>query len=102
MTAPAEPLRLSLSDLRSLSTKGKWWLVGSAWSGHSIPDNQADINASLHRVKDEGQLGREAEFVKLAKKQGMNTDVRKRVFVALMTGEVNLNHLTNTSQLKLD
>ena len=89
----SEPLRLSLTDLRASSTKGKWWLVGAAWSGNPLVEDQADINASLTRENVDGSLGKEAHLLRLAKRQGMNTDVRRRVFVALMSGEVTLFHV---------
>src|SRR4051812_23286113 len=33
-----EPLRISLADLRSADTRGKWWLVGAAWGGDPLAE----------------------------------------------------------------
>ncbi|TIB41977.1 hypothetical protein E3P86_00595 [Wallemia ichthyophaga] len=73
-----EALTVSLIDLRQADSKGKWWLVGSAWSGNPLVDKKEDF------AKNKG--GDDA-LVKLAKKQGMNTDVRRSIFIILMSSE---------------
>jgi nucleolar MIF4G domain-containing protein 1 len=91
-TGSSESLRVSLADLRSSTTKGKWWLVGAAWSGNPLVDKQAEIAATSASAEREASAsGKEAQLLKLAKKQGMNTDVRRRIFVALMSGEVSFS-----------
>lgn len=77
-----EPLRASLSDLRSSSQKGKWWLVGAAWSGDPLAEGALAKKAG---ASTEG----EEVLLKLAKQQGMTTDIRKSIFVALMSSEVS-------------
>lgn len=73
-----EALTVSLEDLRQAESKGKWWLVGSAWSGNPLVDKKEDFARSK---VDEDAL------VKLAKKQGMNTDVRRSIFIIIMSSE---------------
>src|SRR5688500_13908702 len=34
------PLRISWNDLLNVSSKGRWWLVGSSWSGGSVAEKQ--------------------------------------------------------------
>lgn len=84
-----EPLRVSLEDLRQASTKGKWWLVGAAWAGNPLVDrlNSQQSIVPVERVTDNVLL-------KLAKKQGMNTDIRRSIFIVLMSSDVSfhLNH----------
>ena len=86
--AAHDPLRVSLDDLHSAETKGKWWLVGAAWGGDPLLEQQ---QASANR--DGGaappETASESSLVKLARKQGMNTDIRRSVFVVLMSSDVS-------------
>lgn len=58
------------------SALGRWWVVGSAWTGR-------DTNATVPVG-----LGSESWVAELARKQRMNTDIRKTVFSVIMTSEV--------------
>lgn len=80
-----EPLRVSLDDLHSADTRGKWWLVGAAWSGDPLVERQ---ESSKRALNTRGEDVAENALLKLAKKQGMNTDVRRSIFVVLMSSEV--------------
>jgi nucleolar MIF4G domain-containing protein 1 len=86
----SEPLRVSLADLLSADKKGKWWLVGAGWSGNPLVDRQqSEAGKTLQKPKKVDQdVGEEQALLDLARKQGMNTDVRRSVFVVLMTSEV--------------
>lgn len=81
-----EALRVSLDDLRAAETKGKWWLVGAAWGGNPLVDQQRDTSAKQHEVDAEDISN--TTLVKLARKQGMNTDIRRSIFVVLMSSDV--------------
>jgi nucleolar MIF4G domain-containing protein 1 len=86
--AGREPLRVSLEDLHSAESKGKWWLVGAGWTGDPLVDNKR----SRENEGPDGQSERGTESQKmmdLAKKQGMNTDVRRSVFIVLMSSDVS-------------
>lgn len=94
-----EPLRVSLEDLHSANTKGKWWLVGAAWGGDPLVDRQAardEQAASQKAAKKE-----ENDLVKLARKQGMNSDIRRSIFVVLMSSEDYVDACERLSQLNL-
>jgi nucleolar MIF4G domain-containing protein 1 len=78
-----EPLRVSLEDLRTADTKGKWWLVGSAWSGDPLVDRSKVQRDGKEKGSDEDPL------LMLARKQGMNTDVRRSIFIVLMSSNVS-------------
>lgn len=95
-----EPLRMSLADLRSADQKGKWWLVGAAWSGNPLVDQKADFQKAGHG-KDDVESGKEAALLKLARKQGMNTDTRRQIFVAVMGAEDYIDAAQRVSQLGL-
>jgi nucleolar MIF4G domain-containing protein 1 len=80
---PHDPLRVSLDDLHSAETRGKWWLIGAAWSGDSLVEAQENLKrASTRQNSDENAL------LKLAKRQGMNTDIRRGIFIVLMSSDV--------------
>ena len=96
----AEPLRMSLADLRSADQKGKWWLVGAAWSGNPLLDQKADFQ-KVGQKGDPNDAGKEAALLKLAKKQGMNTDTRRQIFVAVMGAEDYIDAAQRVSQLGL-
>jgi nucleolar MIF4G domain-containing protein 1 len=76
-----------LEDLHSSESKGKWWLVGAGWAGDPLVDRQSDgpgqsTNASIEDTANE-------QLLQLAKRQGMNTDIRRSVFVVLMSSDVS-------------
>ena len=79
---PHEPLRVTLEDLRSAESKGKWWLVGAAWNGDPLVDSKDSTRTT-------GAVDQENELLRLARKQGMNTDIRRSIFVVLMSSEVH-------------
>ena len=79
-----EPLRVSLADLHSAETRGKWWLVGAAWGGDPLVDRQQDKDDTSKQQP----ISSSNALLKLAKKQGMNTDIRRSVFVVLMSSDV--------------
>ncbi len=71
-------LKVSFSDLLKAETHGRWWIVGSAWSGRdSAPDDAPPP-----------QVHTETWVLELARRQRMTTDVRKTVFSVIMTSEV--------------
>ncbi|KAJ3391106.1 suppressor of glycerol defect [Entophlyctis sp. JEL0112] len=79
-----EPLRVRLEDIEQVETKGKWWLVGSAWAGHG-PDGSTVRNSEPETSTTE--FGEVSDLLKLAKTQRMSTDIRRNIFVALMSAE---------------
>jgi len=88
----AEPLRVTLADIRDSEKKGKWWLVGASYldpAKHAASDD-AGKSSTNRRVANE-DAGYESEtpgsvnLNRLARTQGMNTDVRKAIFVALLS-----------------
>ena len=83
---PHEPLRINLHDLHSSERKGKWWLVGSAWDGDPLVDRALEGKQSTSRDHSDEV---ETSLLKLARKQGMNTDVRRGIFVVLMSSDVS-------------
>ncbi|KAJ3793002.1 hypothetical protein GGU11DRAFT_818847 [Lentinula aff. detonsa] len=98
-----EPLRITLDDLRSAETKGKWWLVGAAWDGDPLVDRQQGTeqdNATPKLTQNEDVASNNA-LLKMAKNHGMNTDIRRSIFIVLMSSDDYVNACERLSQLKL-
>ncbi|CAI5720962.1 unnamed protein product [Hyaloperonospora brassicae] len=74
------PLRVSLHELLHADEDGRWWVVGGTWVGYQQKSSgdEANADASAKTARENDRL------LKLAEKQHMNTDVRKKIFVALM------------------
>ncbi|KAJ7761899.1 hypothetical protein DFH07DRAFT_412445 [Mycena maculata] len=92
-----EPLRVSLQDLHSAESKGKWWLVGAAWGGDPLVDCQDEAPKAQVSSTDMGNT----LLLKLARKQGMNTDIRRSIFVVLMSSDDYVDACERLSQLNL-
>ncbi|KAI9333948.1 hypothetical protein DFJ73DRAFT_853544 [Zopfochytrium polystomum] len=89
--AEREPLRMTLEDIRSVETKGRWWLVGAAWAGHDGAGGGvaaiAAANAAAKAREAAAKATGSTDLLQLARAQKMNTDVRRSVFVVLMSSE---------------
>lgn len=91
-----EPLRIGLKDIKDSDKKGKWWLVGASWAGRSVQDN-ASSNAQPRTGDGNGDSESESnilvdgddtaapDLTELAREQMMNTDVRRSIFVAIIS-----------------
>ncbi|KAJ0416798.1 MA3 domain-containing protein [Aspergillus carlsbadensis] len=89
----SEPISISRSDIHNSSKKGKWWLVGASWKEEdplesarrelsSLPSSSLD--AKRNPVVD-NDSDAEPDYASLAKSHRMNTDVRRSIFVAIMS-----------------
>ncbi|KAK9488766.1 hypothetical protein V1527DRAFT_493617 [Lipomyces starkeyi] len=94
-----EPLRVTLDDIRNVETKGKWWLVGAAWSGDNALA-KTDLDVDVAAVKDILDTA-EPDWLALARQQRMNTDVRRAIFVAIMGSEDYVDANDRLMKLKL-
>ncbi|KAI0065323.1 hypothetical protein BV25DRAFT_1928190 [Artomyces pyxidatus] len=92
-----DPLRVSLLDLHSSESKGKWWLVGAAWGGDPLVDRQEGPQQTT--ASSEDAVGN--ALLILAKKQGMNTDIRRSIFVVLMSSDDYIDACERLAQLNL-
>lgn len=90
-------LNISLEDLLNVQNRGKWWVVGSAWTGN-INDISGAAKASSSK-KSEKKFSE--QLLELARKQRMNTDERRNVFCILMSAEVSL-FFTYLSKLRIN
>ncbi|XP_056290344.1 nucleolar MIF4G domain-containing protein 1 [Pseudoliparis swirei] len=76
-------LRVSLDNLLAAEQVGRWWIVGSSWRGAPMIGEQG--NATSKPSTAGGQFS--ANVLELARKQRMNTEVRKNIFCVIMTSE---------------
>uniref|UniRef100_D8Q3X7 MI domain-containing protein n=1 Tax=Schizophyllum commune (strain H4-8 / FGSC 9210) TaxID=578458 RepID=D8Q3X7_SCHCM len=106
-----EPLRVTLEDLHSAESRGKWWLVGAAWGGDPLVERQGDVDGSgsgpngtigsSNNATNKPKESAESKLLKLARKQGMNTDIRRSIFVVLMSSDDYVDACERLGQLNL-
>jgi nucleolar MIF4G domain-containing protein 1 len=92
-------LRALWSDLLDAPTKGRWWLVGSAWVGQVADGPASAEDETLARRITATQFSN--ELLELAKKQRMNTDVRRVVFCTMMDSDDYVDAFERLSKLGL-
>ncbi|KAK6439539.1 suppressor of glycerol defect [Oleoguttula sp. CCFEE 5521] len=108
--AATEPLSISLSDIRNTSKKGKWWLIGASY--HDPAKLASNPNKPSSQPVDTGyesETPNSVSLTRLAKAQGMNTSVRKAIFITLLSSsdaqEAHTRllklHLKNKQQLEI-
>ncbi|KAM5465065.1 suppressor of glycerol defect [Microsporum audouinii] len=86
----SEPLRISRTDIHNSSKTGKWWLVGASWKDASMINDHTNEHSTardavLADTLDDDITGGEVDLGQLAKAHRMNTDVRRSIFVAIMS-----------------
>ncbi|KAI7871328.1 hypothetical protein BDF14DRAFT_1954856 [Spinellus fusiger] len=96
----SEPLRVSLEDIHQIETKGKWWLVGASWKDNLVGTESKHASSKVPEDLKKDQTLQET-LLKLARKQGMNTDIRRSVFVTVMSAEDYLDAFENLLKLSL-
>ncbi|CAM5112957.1 unnamed protein product [Natator depressus] len=75
-------LRVSLESLLNADQVGRWWIVGSSWSGAPMIDGTS--SKTQHKLPV-GKMS--SKILELARKQRMNTDIRRNIFCVLMSSE---------------
>ncbi|XP_020865261.1 nucleolar MIF4G domain-containing protein 1 [Phascolarctos cinereus] len=74
-------LRVSWESLLNAEQIGRWWIVGSSWSGAPM----IDCNSYNQQKQLKGTVS--SKILELARKQRMNTDIRRNIFCTLMISE---------------
>ncbi|XP_034243707.1 nucleolar MIF4G domain-containing protein 1 homolog [Thrips palmi] len=97
-------LKITLEDLLKADERGRWWIVGSAWTGHLPGENPESNQNSLSEdttksVKSSDKYS--AQLLELVRKQRMNTGVRKDIFCILMSAEDYLDAFEKLLHLNL-
>lgn len=87
-----EPLRIGLKDIEDSDKRGKWWLVGASWTGRGDESGKQSKGEEDGEEDDELDsiiLGSDDEVMpdlhSIAREQNMNTDVRRSIFIAIMS-----------------
>ncbi|XP_073533790.1 nucleolar MIF4G domain-containing protein 1 [Phyllobates terribilis] len=88
-------LRVSLENILEADKIGRWWIVGSSWSGAPMI-GQSTAKTSAPAV---GKVS--AKIMDLARKQRMNTDIRRNIFCVIMTSEDYLDAFEKLVKLGL-
>ena len=88
-----EPIRVSRTDILNAEKKGKWWLVGASWKEDpleaarrelsALPSSMDNVNGRIH--DNDSDDDDEPDLLSIAKAHRMNTDVRRSIFVAIMS-----------------
>ena len=86
----SEPLRIGLMDLRDSEKRGKWWLVGASYKDRSQVDGNHDDQHERSLVDPLKEVEKtpnaaSTDLIQLARDHRMNTDVRRSIFVAIMS-----------------
>ncbi|XP_055063037.2 nucleolar MIF4G domain-containing protein 1 [Misgurnus anguillicaudatus] len=90
-------LRVSLDNLLEAERVGRWWIVGSSWSGAPMIDDHG--NKTTTQPTEGKQYS--AKILELARKQRMNTDIRRNIFCVLMSSEDYLDAFEKLLRLGL-
>lgn len=86
-----EPLRIGLKDIQESDKKGKWWLVGASWAGNEKADEEQEdsskpIRPPKHNLPDHvAPDAGTSDLAQLAREQRMNTDIRRAIFITIMS-----------------
>ncbi|XP_066254134.1 nucleolar MIF4G domain-containing protein 1 homolog [Euwallacea similis] len=87
------PLNISLEDLRNADERGKWWVVGSAWTGKIETNTKKEVTSKSNQFSQ--------QLLDLARKQRMNTDTRRDIFCIIMSAEDYLDAFEKLLRLGL-
>ncbi|XP_043546641.1 nucleolar MIF4G domain-containing protein 1 isoform X1 [Chiloscyllium plagiosum] len=89
-------LRATLENLLTADQVGRWWIVGSSWSGIPMIGN---TSTKMQQNVAVGEVS--GKIMELARKQRMNTDIRKNIFCVMMTSEDYLDAFEKLLRLRL-
>ena len=84
----SEPLRIGIKDLRDSEKKCKWWLVGASNRDDSEVNFEHRNESDAVRSNNGNPLTIESvsvDLAQLAREQRMNTDVRRSIFIAILS-----------------
>ncbi|GMR37362.1 hypothetical protein PMAYCL1PPCAC_07557, partial [Pristionchus mayeri] len=90
-TSTERELGMSLEDLMLAEERGRWWIVGSAFR---LPTDGSRVTVGMEaggggarkQVSRDG-LNFDSEMLDLAKRAGMNTEVRRNVFCSVVSAK---------------
>ena len=84
----SEPLQVSLGDVQNSDKRGKWWMIGASYHGKDDTTPKTTTSDPLASNDDHpdgiATSGME-DLLRLAREQRMNTDVRRSIFITLLS-----------------
>ncbi|CCD27054.1 Sgd1p NDAI_0J01620 [Naumovozyma dairenensis CBS 421] len=106
-----DALQVSLDDIRNVDMKGKWWLVGASWRGnmeHAFDEAKTERNSKQDNIKPatEIDIGDDLlddipDWAEIARKQRMNTDIRRAIFISIMSATDYMEAFSKLEKLNL-
>jgi len=85
----SEPLRIGLNDIRDTEKRGKWWLVGASYRDKDAgqQNNHAEVlqNSQIVQSHEDNERNESKDLIQLAREHRMNTDIRRSIFVTIMS-----------------
>ena len=84
----SEPINISRADIHDSAKKGKWWLVGASWREDPLETARKELSGlstGKATAAPEDDSEGEPDLASIAKVNRMNTDVRRSIFVAIMS-----------------
>jgi len=85
----SEPLRIGLDDIRDTEKRGKWWLVGASYRDKdaSQQNGYTEVHSSSKAVRTYKDVERSEsnDLLQLAREHRMNTDIRRSIFITIMS-----------------
>ncbi|KAL6941933.1 hypothetical protein ACO0QE_003095 [Hanseniaspora vineae] len=108
LSSHGDPIQVSLFDIENVDTKGKWWLVGASWRGNDDSafgsinnENGMDDMEVVDMEIEDDILDDIPDWGKIAKEQRMNTDLRRSIFVSVMSAQDFMDAFTKIEKLNL-
>ncbi|KFM59175.1 Nucleolar MIF4G domain-containing protein 1, partial [Stegodyphus mimosarum] len=92
-----QELAISYEDLLKADERGRWWIVGSAWSERDVPDDKTEHDQTSILPKTHVS----EKILELAQRHHMNTEVRKSIFCIIMTAEDYMDAFEKLLKLNL-
>eukprot|EP01134_Creolimax_fragrantissima_P008340 CFRG8340T1 len=77
-------LTVGRDDLLNAHEKGRWWLVGSAWTGRGDVPSSGNSVLDINDTTSNPAALETRKLLAVARAQRMNTDVRRAVFCVVM------------------
>ncbi|MCJ1392400.1 suppressor of glycerol defect [Xylographa bjoerkii] len=89
----SEPLRIGLNDIRNTDKRGKWWLVGASYRDEDKQEeptisqgSNSELQAGSQDNQEDNSMANGADdLLQLAKQHRMNTDIRRSIFITIMS-----------------
>lgn len=85
----SEPLRIGLGDIRDTEKRGKWWLVGASYRDRDASQQndhtRVHLSSQAVRTHEDVERNEPNDLPQLAREHRMNTDIRRSIFITIMS-----------------